>query len=285
MCFLNPVPIGPMSIHPTAIIHPDAQLGSGVSVGPYALIEGPAVIGQDCIIEAHAVISGHVILGNGNQIGHGAIVGGAPQDSAFHPDTRSFVRIGNNNKIREHCTLHRGTQEGSSTVVGDDCFLMAGAHLAHNVELGNRVVLANNVLLGGHVIVADRVFVGGGCVFHQHVKVGLLAICQGASAFSKNVPPFCIGAERNGVAGLNVVGMRRAGLDSATRSEIKAAFTVLYRRGLNLQQALEAASQSAWGPEATTFFEFASQSKKRGLCDLLATRSQPRPIDSFSEGH
>ena len=125
---------------------------------------------------------------------------------------QSEVRIGDGNRIREYCTIHRGTSHDSATVVGSHCFLMAGAHLAHNVRLGDRVILANNALLGGHVIVEDRVFIGGGCVFHQHIRVGRLAICQGASAFSKDVPPFTIAAERNGVAGLNVVGLRRAGL-------------------------------------------------------------------------
>jgi UDP-N-acetylglucosamine acyltransferase len=149
---------------------------------------------------------------------------------------------------------------------------MAGAHLAHNVSLGDYVVIANNALLGGHVQVAERVFIGGGCVFHQHVRVGRLAICQGASAFSKDIPPFTTAAERNGIAGLNVVGLRRAGFTAAQRAEIKAAFALLYRQGFNTTQALAVARERTWGAEAQAFFDFVAAAQKRGICDFLASR-------------
>jgi UDP-N-acetylglucosamine acyltransferase len=259
-------------LHPTAVIHPDAQLGANVTVGPYAVIEGAARLGDRCEVQAHAVIGAQVEMGEDNVIGYGAIIGGDPQDFAFKDEIRSAVRIGNGNKIREYSTIHRGTSEGSATVVGDGCFLMAGAHLAHNVVLGNHVILANNVLLGGHVHVGDRVFIGGGCVFHQFVRVGRLAICQGLSAFSKDVPPFTTAAERNGVAGLNVVGLRRAGFSAAQRAQIKEAFALLYRQGLNTTQALAAARELALSPETREFFDFVAAAKKRGICDFLATR-------------
>ncbi len=260
-------------IHPTAVIHPHAQLGINVAVGPFAVIEGPAQIGDGCTIHAHAVVSGHVVMGKDNVIGHGAFIGGDPQDFAFRPEVQSEVRIGEGNKIREYCTIHRGTSNGSATIVGSHCFLMGGAHVAHNCRLGDRVILANNTLLGGHVMVEDRVFVGGGCVFHQHIRIGQLAICQGASAFSKDVPPFTIAAERNGVAGLNVVGLRRAGLTPAERVDVKEAFSLLYRSGHNVRQALTAAAERTWGPHGQTFWDFVLAAGKRGLCDLLATRS------------
>ncbi len=260
-------------IHPTAVIHPDAELGTDVIIGPYVVIEGPAIIGDGCEIQAHAVIGGHVEMGKDNVIGYGAIIGGDPQDFAFKPEVRSSVRIGNGNKIREYATIHRGTTEGTSTVLGDGCFLMGGAHLAHNVLLGNHVIIANNALLGGHVHVGERVFIGGGCVFHQFIRIGRLAICQGSSAFSKDIPPFTIAAERNGIAGLNVVGLRRAGLSAAQRSEIKEAFRMLYRSNMNTTQALAAVQELALGAEAREFFDFVAGAKKRGLCDLLATRT------------
>ena len=260
-------------LHPTALIHPEAQLGDHVTVGPYAVIEGPALIGDGCVIHAHAIITGHVVMGNDNVIGHGALLGGDPQDFAFRPEVRSEVRIGDGNRIREYCTIHRGTSNDSATVVGSHCFLMGGAHLAHNVRLGDRVILANNVLLGGHVIVEDRVFVGGGSVFHQHLRVGQLAICQGASAFSKDIPPFTIAAERNGVAGLNVIGLRRAGFTPAERVEVKEAFKLLYRSGHNVRQALAAAAERIWGKHGQAFWDFVAIAGKRGLCDLLAARS------------
>lgn len=260
-------------IHPSAVIHPDAQLGADVSVGPFAVIEGAAQIGDRCEIQAHAIIGAHVEMGADNVIGYGAIIGGDPQDFAFNPSVHSRVKIGTGNKIREYSTIHRGTHDDTSTVVGDHCFLMAGAHLAHNVVLGNNVILANNALLGGHVHIGDRVFVGGGCVFHQFVRVGRLAICQGLSAFSKDVPPFTTAAERNGIAGLNVVGLRRAGFNPAQRSAIKRAFALLYRSGLNTTQALAAAREAAdLGPEGQEFFQFVASAKKRGICDFLARR-------------
>jgi UDP-N-acetylglucosamine acyltransferase len=259
-------------IHPTAIIHPDAQLDEGVAVGPYAVIEGAARIGARCVIQAHAVIGAHVILGAENFVGYGAILGGDPQDFAFRSEVPSEVRIGRGNKIREYVTIHRGTTEGSATLVGDGCFLMGGTHLAHNVRLGDGVIIANNALLGGHVQVEDRVFIGGGCVFHQHIRVGRLAICQGASAFSKDIPPYVIAAGRNAAAGLNVIGLRRAGLTAAQRAEIKSAFDLLYRSGLNVSQALAAAQDRVWGLEGRAFWEFVGAAKRRGLVDFLATR-------------
>lgn len=261
-------------IHPTAVIHPDAKLGSNVTVGPYAVIEGPAIIGDGCEIQAHAVVTGFVEMGKDNVIGYSAVIGGDPQDFAFKPEIRSTVRIGNGNKIREFSTIHRGTAEGTATVVGDGCFLMAGAHLAHNVVLGNQVIIANNSLLGGYVQVAERVFLGGGSVFHQHIRIGRLAICQGISGFSKDIPPYTVAAELNGVAGLNVVGLRRAGLNAEQRAEIKAAFALVYRQGLNTTQALAAARERHWGAEAQSFFDFVAAAKKRGICDFIATRNR-----------
>lgn len=261
-----------MSIHPTAVIHPQAILGTGITVGPLAVIEGGAVLGDGCTVHAHAFVGGHVTLGKNCTVGHGAVLGGDPQDFAFKPQVRSRVIIGESNVIREHVTIHRGTAEGSETVVGDGCFLMAGAHLGHNVRLGNHVVIANNSLLGGHVEVGDRVFIGGGCVFHQHVRIGTLAICQGNSGFSADIPPFVIGSEVNIIAGLNVVGLRRAGLDPTQRAEVKRAFDLLFRSGRNVSQALEAAAGETWTASGRTFWNFVSGAKKRGLCGMAGGR-------------
>jgi UDP-N-acetylglucosamine acyltransferase len=272
-----------MPIHPTAIIHPDAQLGQDVTIGPCAVIEGAARIGDGCTIHAHAIIGAHVTMGRDNVIGHGAFIGGDPQDFAFKLEVRSEVHIGDGNKIREYCTIHRGTTEGSATVVGDGCFLMAGAHLGHNTRLGNGVILANNVLLGGYVQVDDRSFIGGGSVFHQFIRVGRLAICQGLSGFSKDVPPYVTAADINGVVGLNVVGLRRAGCNPEQRAEIKAAFDLLYRRGLNVSQALAAARERQWNEAAQVFWDFVAGGKKKGLCDLIGTRGATRHAPDSGE--
>lgn len=258
-----------MRVHPTAIIHPGAQIARDADIGAYVCIEDAASIGAGCVIQSHAVLSGAVTMGKNNRIGHGAIIGAWPQDLGFTPDRRSGVIIGDGNTIREHCTIHRASGEGKATRIGSHNFLMAGAHLAHEVEIGDHNIIANNALLGGHVRVADRVFIGGGCVFHQFMRIGRLAICQGASGFSKDIPPFTLAVERNTVAGLNVVGLRRAGLDAARRQEIKAAFQLLYQSGLNTAQALAAAGEKDWGEDAREFFEFVAQAKKRGICTLL----------------
>lgn len=258
-------------IHPTAIIHPDAQLGADVTVGPYAVIEGAARIGARCTIQAHAIIGAHVTMGEDNLVGYGAIVGGDPQDLAFRPEVQSEVRIGKGNKIREYVTIHRGTAPGSATVMGDHCFLMAGAHLAHNVTMGDHVILANNVLLAGHVEVGDRVFAGGGCVFHQHIRIGKLVVCQGLSKFSKDIPPYVMAANLNTATSLNVIGLRRAGLNPAQRAEIKEAFNLLYRSGLNVSQALAAARDRVWSDEGRAFWDFATAARKKGLVDYAGT--------------
>lgn len=256
-------------IHPTALIHPDARLGQGVRVGPYAVIEGPAQIGDGCVIQAHAVVTGWVRMGANNTIGYGAIIGADPQDYAFNPETESWVVIGDGNRIREYATLHRGTGERAETRVGNQCFLMAGVHVGHNSVIGDRVVIANNVLLGGHVHVGTGVFIGGSAVFHQFVQVGRQAIIQGNASMSKNVPPFLIGTGLNQVAGINVIGLRRSGMTAEQRQEVKDAFKLIYKSGLNTSQALAAAHERHWGAEGTAFFDFIAGSKKRGICDLL----------------
>jgi len=256
-------------IHPTAIVHPEARLGRGVRVGPYAIIEGPAQIGDDCAIQAHAVITGHVRMGVGNTVGYGAIIGADPQDYAFNPATESWVVLGDHNRLREYVTIHRGTGAGTETRVGSHCFLMAGVHLAHNAELADRVVIANNALLAGHVKVGAGAFIGGGAVFHQFMRVGRQAMVRGNAGFGKDIPPFCIGAGTNGIAGLNSVGLRRSGLSAAQRGEIKEAFKLLYLSGLNTSQALAAAAERAWGAEAAEFFDFVAEAKKRGICGLM----------------
>ena len=138
-------------IHPTAIVHPDARLGAGVRVEPFAVINGPAEIGDGCVIQSHAVITGWTRMGANNTIGYGAIIGADPQDYAFKPETESWVILGDNNRIREYATIHRGTGERAETRVGSHCFLMVGVHVGHNTQIADRVVIANNVLLGGHV--------------------------------------------------------------------------------------------------------------------------------------
>ena len=257
-----------MNIHHTAIIDPEAKLGLSVQIGPYVVIDGCVEIGDHSKIESHAVIEGNVRIGSKNVIGHGAVIGTPPQDLSFSQEAQTGVEIGNENVIREHCTIHRGSAEGSTTRIGDKNFLMAGAHIGHNCEIGNNVIIANNCLLGGHVSVGDGAFLGGGCVFHQNMIIGRLAITQGASAFGKDIPPFVIAAERNYVFGLNVIGLRRAGFSAEERDEIKSAFKLIYASGLNIGQAIEKAATMKFGATAREFVDFVANAKKRGICPL-----------------
>jgi UDP-N-acetylglucosamine acyltransferase len=257
-----------MKIHPTALVDPGARIGADVEIGPFSTI-GPEVgIGDNTIVQSHVVIEGEVAIGTGNFIGHGAVIGGPPQDLSFSPERKTRVEIGNENVIREYCTIHRGSPEGSATKLGDKNFLMTGAHLGHNCAIGDNVIIANSCLLGGHVRVDDGAFLGGGGVFHQHMRVGRLALTQGASGFSKDIPPFLIAAEINYVFGVNVIGLRRAGFSGRDRDEIKAAFKLLYMSGLNISQALEKAAAMELGVPAREFFAFVAAAGKRGICPL-----------------
>ena len=254
-----------MRIHPSALVDPKAQLGSDVEIGAYSVIGPQVVVGSKTLIGSHVVIEGDVQMGEHNVIGHGAIIGGAPQDLSFSFQTRSGVRVGSNNTIREHCTIHRGTAEGSVTTIGDKNFLMVGAHVGHNCTIGSDVIIANNCLLGGYVEIQDNAFLGGGCVFHQFIRVGRLAITQGGSAFSVDVPPFTMAALLNYAIGLNVVGLKRAGFTREQRDELKAAFKLIYLSGLNTSQALTRATEKTWGAAAREFFDFIANAK-RGIC-------------------
>lgn len=254
-----------MNIHPTAVISPGAELAESVEVGPHAVISGRATIGAGTVIQAHAIIEDRVTIGAGNLIGFGAVIGAAPQDFAHQAEISSEVRIGDNNRIREHVTIHRGTKEGTATTVGNGCFLMVGTHLAHNVTIADNVIITNNCLLAGYVEVGEAAVLGGGSVFHQFIRIGRRAMIAGSSSFNKDIPPFVTANFRNLLVGINVVGLRRGGFTSPTRLEIKRAFKLVYRSGLRVREALAEAGKLEWGPEATEFFEFI-KSSRRGTC-------------------
>ncbi|MGZ5503555.1 MAG: acyl-ACP--UDP-N-acetylglucosamine O-acyltransferase [Chthoniobacterales bacterium] len=254
-----------MKIHPSAIIDPAAQIGPDVEIGPYSIVGPQVSLGAKTVVQSHVVLEGAVRIGERNVIGHGSIIGGSPQDLVFKPETRSSVEIGHGNVFREHCTIHRGTAEGTATTIGDDNFLMAGVHVGHNCRIGNGVIIANNCLLAGYVEIDDRAFIGGATTFHQFMHVGRLVMAQGSSAFGKDIPPFLLAAERNYVFGVNILGLRRAGFKAEERDEIRRAFKLLYRSGLNTRQALEKAETTEFGSLGREFFEFVRQAGKRGI--------------------
>jgi len=271
------------NIHPSAFVDLAAQLAADVEVGPGAIIESGAVIGEGCRIQAHAVITGYVRMGARNSVGYGAILGANPQDYDFKPRTKSEVFIGDDNIIREYVTIHRGTKEGSVTRVGDNNFLMVGVHLGHNAAIGNRVIIANNCLLAGYVEVQDGAVLGGGSVFHQFLRVGRLCMVRGGERFPKDIPPFVSAYGTSMVAGINAVGLKRAGFSAETRLEIKRAFRMIYHSGLNITQALDESKKMSWGSEAQEFLDFIASAKKRGVCAAKPVRGSSSSSDNKDE--
>jgi len=250
-------------IHPTAIIHPEAKLGANVRVGPYAVIGAAVELGADCVVGPHVYLTGVTKIGNGNKFHAGCVIGDAPQDLKYK-DEPTRVEIGDRNVFREHVTVNRATKEGA-TLVGADCFFMANAHIAHNCAVGSHVIFANGATLGGHVTVQDRAFISGNCLVHQFCRVGTLAIMQGGSAISKDLPPFTVARGDNGVCGLNVVGLRRAGFTAAERLELKQLYHALFRGGKNIRDAGTAAAEKFSSPGAKQMLEFIAAAK-RGVC-------------------
>ena len=259
-------------IHKTALTDPSAQIDPTAEIGPYVVIEGPAEIGAGCKIGAHAQLVGHVVVGEGTRIGRAAIIGGEPQDLGFDPATQSSVILGKKNVIREHVTIHRGSKPGAATRIGDGNYLMAGAHLAHDVVLGDRNILANAVLLGGHVHVGSHTFMGGGSVFHQFLRIGDYCVIQGNGSFSKDIPHYCAAHLKNRIKGLNVVGLRRQGFTAEERGEIKELFHLLFCGGMNLTQALQQAMTREWSEKARRLLEFVQAPSKKGVCPVRSGR-------------
>src|SRR5208282_1439662 len=183
-------------IHPTAIIHPKAKLDSTVQVGPYAVIDEGVELGANCVVGPHVYLTGLTTIGDHNHFHAGCVIGDAPQDLKYD-GAPTRLRLGDHNVFREHVTVHRSTRPDAETVVGSHNFLMAGAHVAHNCVIGNHVILANGALLGGHAEVQDRAFISGKCAVHQFCRVGTLALMQGGSTLSQDLPPFTVALRLN----------------------------------------------------------------------------------------
>lgn len=255
-------------IHPTAILEGNVTLPSdgSIEIGPYAILRGEITLAANTRIGPHACIEGRVSIGPSSSIGHGAIIGGDPQDLSFDPSTKSGVRIGAGNTIREYVTIHRSSHAGGETTVGDRNFLMAGSHLAHDVVMGNENVLANNVLLAGHVQLGNNAFLGGGSVYHQFIRIGDRVMVQGNGGMSMDLPPFVVAHGINLVAGLNVVGLRRAGIPLARRNALKQAFDLVFVAKLPLVEIGRLAEDPDWQDEAREFLQFFKEPSRKGVC-------------------
>src|SRR5438067_7993473 len=233
------MPIDPSAaIAPTARIHPDATIGPGVRIADFCVIESDVAIGPNCMLEPYVYVKRWTTLGERNEISAGTVLGTDPLDKGFTGE-RSYLRIGNANKIREHYTISRGTAPESITEIGNENYIMTSGHIAHNCRLGNHIVVASCALLAGYVEVEDQAFVSGGVVIHQFSKIGRLAMIGGNTRVNSDVPPFFLYSDFNIAAkGLNVIGLKRAGYKASDLATLKKAYRLLYRSGLKLEDAL-----------------------------------------------
>lgn len=261
-----------MAIHATAIVSPKAELDATVEVGPGAIIEDHVRIGPRTKVGPHAYITGWTDIGPDNVIHFGAVIGDKPQDLGYD-GSEAFLKIGAGNIFREHVTVHRGaTKDDRTTRIGNGCYFMCTSHVGHNSQVGNNVMMANCATLGGHVIIEDRANISGSCLVHQFVRLGTLCLMRGGSRVSKDVPPYCITNHTNDVSGLNIIGLRRAGVSLQTRTALKQAFRTLYLGGLNVSDALVQLRQMPESPELKHFIEFIAASK-RGICAFSGKES------------
>jgi UDP-N-acetylglucosamine acyltransferase len=225
-------------IAPTARVHPDAVIGPRVVIGDYAVVEQDVIIGADTRIEPYVYVKRWTTLGERNEISAGTVLGTDPLDKGFKGE-RSYLKIGNGNKIREHYTISRGTAPESETVIGDENYIMTSGHIAHNCRIGNRTVIASCSLVAGYVEVEDQAFISGGVGIHQYSRIGRLSMVGGSVRVNRDVPPyFLYGGLYASAKGLNLVGLRRAGFKPPGLAALKAAYKILYRSGLKLEDAL-----------------------------------------------
>jgi UDP-N-acetylglucosamine acyltransferase len=224
-------------IHSTAIVDPAADIGDNVEVGPHVVIEGNVHVGTGCVLRPGVHLIGPLTMGSYNTVFSYAVLGESPQHLKYNGEPTHLV-LGDHNIIREHVTMHRGTMASLETRVGSYNFFMANSHVAHDCRVGDHCIFANGALLGGHCTLDNNVYLSGNCAVHQFVRIGRLALLSGVSATTKDIPPFIIQQRINIVAGVNVVGMRRAGISGAHIDAVRQAFHILYREEQVLPAAL-----------------------------------------------
>ncbi len=253
-----------MSIHPTAVVNPGAEIAGDVEVGPYAVIEDNVKIGPRVKIWANAYICSFTEIGEDSEIHMGAVIGHFPQDLSFRKK-RSRLIIGKRNIIREYATIHRGTQPDSATIIGDDNFIMGFVHIGHNCRLGNNIVIANTTILGGYVEVEDKAFISGYVAVHQFVRIGAISMVAGQCRVTRDVPPYMLAKGESRIYGLNVIGLKRAGFSQEERNKIKRAHKIIYKSGYRLSQAIEELEKADLGREVRHLTDFLKKHSKRGL--------------------
>lgn len=226
-------------VHPSALVHPTAELGVGTVVGPFAIVEAGVVLGEGCRVEAMATVRTGTVMGVRNVVGQGAVLGGDPQDTKFQGEP-TFLQIGDDNTFREYVTVHRATGEGASTVVGNRNYIMAYCHLGHNVTLMDEVVIASHTGISGHVTIEGRANIGGMTGIHQWARIGKVAMVGGMSRIVRDVPPYMIVEGEDAVVhDINAVGLRRMGITQQGRLALHKACKLLFKSQLGLRNAME----------------------------------------------
>jgi UDP-N-acetylglucosamine acyltransferase len=260
------MPIDPSAVvSPTARVHADAVVGPQCIIGEFCLIEQDVVLGAACRLEPYVYVKRWTTLGERNEISAGTVLGTDPLDKGFTGE-RSYLRIGHDNRIREHYTISRGTRPESITEIGDNNYIMTSGHIAHNARIGSNVVIASCALVAGYVEVEDQAFISGGVVVHQYSKIGRLAMIGGNTRVNLDAPPFFLYSGFNVTpVGLNTVGMERAGFAVEEISDLKKAYRLLYTSGLKLQEALERILAACATGHARRLVEFV-RSSERGIC-------------------
>jgi UDP-N-acetylglucosamine acyltransferase len=252
-----------VTIETGAVISPGAQIEAGVVVGPYTIVEENVTIGAGTVIGSHALIASGARIGRDCRIHHGAVVGSPPQDLKFRGE-QTTLEVGNQTTIREYVTLNRGTSERGKTTIGNHCFIMAYAHVAHDCAVGNNVILANAVNMAGHVVIGDHAVIGGLVPVHQFVRVGCHAMIGGGFRVPKDVPPYILaGQEPLVFQGLNLVGLKRRNFSRETLDLLRRAYQIVYEANLNVSQALERIrAEMPPSDEISTIVEFIERSKR-----------------------
>lgn len=251
-------------IHPTAIIDPLAEIDTNVTIGPYTIVKSEVCIGSGTTIGPYTTIDPYVTIGENCQIFQYAAIGGAPQDLKFHGE-KTYLKIGRGTIIREFVTLNRGTEFGGGlTEVGEENYLMAYTHIAHDCKTGKQVILANNSTLAGHIVLGDNVTVGGLVAIHQFVQIGDFAYIGGKSAVVKDIPPYVIAAgDRATLHGLNNVGLKRHKFSKSSLQQLKKAYRIVFRIGLTVKQASERVkAEVEQTPEVKNFMKFIVDSNR-----------------------
>lgn len=251
-------------IHPTALVDSKAEIGPDVEIGPFCIIEGNVRIDAGCRLLHSVYVTGWTIIGPGCEVHPHAVLGHVPQDIKYHGE-RSYCRIGEKCIIREAVTVHRGTIPESETLVGNECFLLAGSHVGHNCSLGNKVTLINNVLLAGHVSVGERATIGGGTPIHQFARIGELAMVAGGGRVRMDIPPFALADDAGRVAGLNRIGLRRNEYPREEVAALREAYRILYGQKVDFSTAVERLSAWAKTPATLRLVEFLKAPSKRGI--------------------